>query len=120
MHTLKEQINEIFDDTGEHLFEELAQPTRWWLTAAFILEDDSDIGEVLLRMPDEYRALSFSQMAGPENCDLHDFRNTFRMIACVYYATQIQAEMDHEWRSFLRYRAMDTAEHQADALRESA
>ena len=109
MHTLKDLINEILNDTGEHLFEELAQPTRWRLTAAFILEDDSDIGEVLLRMPAEYRARNFSQMAGPENCDLHDFRHTFRMTACVYYATQIQAEMDHEWREHQRYHAMEVA-----------
>ncbi len=70
------------------------------LTAAYILEDDSEIPEVLLRLPDEWRKIAFSEMAGPDDADLFDFRHMFRVAATGYYADQIQDRINDEFRSY--------------------
>ena len=72
------------------------------LTAAYILEDDSDIGEVFERLPDKWLQITYAQMAGPDDnqCDLFDFRFMFRNAATGYYADQIQDRINDEFRSY--------------------
>ncbi len=72
------------------------------LTAAYILEDDSEIPEVLLRLPDEWRKTAFSEMAGPDDADLFDFRHMFRVAATGYYADQIQDRIDDGFKSYCK------------------
>ena len=68
------------------------------LTAAYILEDDSEIPEVLFRLPDEWRKTAFSEMAGPDDADLFDFRHMFRVAATGYYTDEIQGQIDDAFR----------------------
>ena len=102
--TLSDLIHDLISE-AEPLVEgidyrSLPHKDKALLTAAYILEDDSEIPEVLCRLPDEWRKIVFSQMAGPDDADLFDFRYMFRVAATGYYADAIQDRINDKFRSY--------------------
>ena len=117
---LQETIHELFAENGETLFSELSLTDKYRFTEAFILEDDSDMGEVLLTLPEKYHALIFSQIAGPsDDLDLYIFRVMVRNAQVAYYAEQIQTEMDCLWPSWESEREECRREASYDELNDT-
>ncbi len=79
-------------------FRTLTSTDQRRLTSAFILQDPSELPEVISRLAGA--SVLFSALAGPDDADLFLFRYHFQIAAIAYYADQIQDRIDDLWRDY--------------------
>ena len=97
---LDQHIHELFSEAGVEGVDFRTLPTtdQYRLTAAFILQDPSELPEVINRLAGA--GVMFSALAGPDDADLFLFRHNFQITACAYYADDIQDRIDDLWRDY--------------------
>ena len=98
--TLDHLISELFSVVGVEGvdYRTLPKNDQLRLVEAYMLEDCSELQEVIARLPGA--PLMFSSLAGPGEADLFSFRCMFQNTASGYYADHIQGQIDGLWRDY--------------------
>ena len=95
---LDDHIQELFLEADVEGVDFRTLPTldQFRLTEACMLDDGSELQEVIARLPGVQ--VMFATLAGPGEADLFLVRHFIQMTASAYYADHIQARIDDLWR----------------------